>query len=234
MQSRRNNRRRKRSSNENNSARSLVGETRAQTKLIRQLVDMRLVDMASAPPMVRDIVFRPIPRNQTYLIRRSYDAGTITSSTVGAVVGGLEFSLSQMPDYTEFSALFDSYRFDEVRVTFIPNSPTGSTPLRFYTVLDYDDVNVTSFTVSSAEEYDSCMISAADSGKAVVRTLRPKFAVASYSGSFTSYAQASGWCDAASPGIQWYGVKYALPQATTQQTVYQVEVEARLMFRSTR
>jgi len=77
-------------------------------------------------------------------------------------------------------------------------------------VLDYDDNN--SVTVAQALSYDNLKMSPV--GAYFERTLTPKVALAAYSGSvFTAFAQAgnSQWLDAASPGIPYYGLKYALP-----------------------
>jgi len=208
-------------------------QPRGEGNVMQLVLDQLKLMAPSAPPELRDRPFPLIPRNQVCRIKRQFSAGVINASSTLPVFGAYSFTLSAFPDYNEFTALFDTYRFEAVRVTFIPNIPTGTTPLRFYTALDYDDATPLT-SIGQIQEYDSVQTSNPNAGRSFSRVLSPKFAVAAYSGTFTSYSQSAAWCDAGSPGIQWFGLKYALEQGTTAQTVYAVEVEALFQFRYTR
>lgn len=57
-------------------------------------------------------------------------------------------------------------------------------------------------------------------------------AVAVYSGAFTSFSNApAGWIDAASPGVQMYGIKTAMTTSTAI-IGYTINIKAIVSFRS--
>jgi len=67
------------------------------------------------------------------------------------------------------------------------------------------------------------------------RVIRPRSAVAAYSGTFTSYANKYGqWVDTASPSVQFYGLKAAITGSTfsTSTKVYEVEATVTIKFKS--
>lgn len=61
--------------------------------------------------------------------------------------GALKFQLNQLPNYTEFTALFDVYRVSAIKIKFVPDYGTGSlNPLTtnvlfgcFHTAIDRND-----------------------------------------------------------------------------------------------
>jgi hypothetical protein len=138
---------------------------------------------------------------------KSVDLGIVlTTSATIVTAASLNFTLSQIPEYASFTTLFDQYKIDEVEVFLVNEGNTDNNALdsRIATVLDYDDsTNLTS--VAQALDYDNVRVSAFNSGH--YRKLKPRIAVAAYSGSFASYANQSSWIDCASTGVQHYGVK---------------------------
>jgi len=135
------------------------------------------------------------------------------------------------PDFTDFTSLFDVYRITHVRVTFTPiQQNVLSAAARFFTVIDYDDANVLP-SAGAAEEYDTCQVSTIDNSSCVTRVFRPKYALAAYSGVFTSFAQSSGqWLDAASSTVAHYGLKWITDPDTAVKTVYRIDVLGVLQF----
>jgi len=157
-------------------------------------------------PLVRDIQEIRFTRQQLVTIQRTYAGGTITPSTTIPQAGALSFALSSLPDYTEFTALFDQYRIIQASVSFEPTSLVStSTPL--ITVLDYDDAVVPT-SLNMLYEYETMQSST--SGTMQKRVLTPKLALAAYSGVFTSFgvAPTGTWIDSASPSVLYYGVKW--------------------------
>ncbi len=195
---------------------------------------MQLTQMHGKAPDVPDTPRIHIRRQKVYTFNRTYISTGITGSTTVDQFGALNFQLGSFPNSSEFTTLFDQYRFAQVTVTFIPVS-SGQSTAPLYTVLDYDD-STTPTSVNDLFQYGNLMMS--QSGQTVLRTVTPAFDVAAYSGAFTSYAlSAKGqWCDVASPNVQWYGVKYCLPAFTggPSTLVYNVHVEAILQFRNVR
>jgi len=191
----------------------------------RQLLDTQRTQERSLLPQIRDIQKMMLPRERMIMFERSLSAGTITTSASSPVFGSLRFSLDQLPAYAEFTNLFDAYRIIQVTVTFIPTMgmPNGTTSSSLYTVIDYDDdANLTS--LNDALQYPSMQQSLP--GSIIERTLSPSAASAAFSGVFTSFARMpkSTWVDATSPGVRYYGLKYAIDTNTTAVTLWTVTV----------
>lgn len=162
-----------------------------------------------------------------------------------AGVGGnnaYNFTLASVPNYTEFTSLFDQYRIVAIKITFRPRfnvaQVAGSSNdiyPNFVSVIDYDDSNVLS-GIADYQQYQTYKITRFD--KTHVRFFRPRMALAAYSGAFSSYAnQSAQWIDAASTGVQHYGVKFFIEAGVVGQTnlqAWSVEVAYFLEFRQTR
>jgi len=189
----------------------------------------------SLPPGVRDIPFPLLPRNEVYTLKRTYDGGIISTSAALPSFYQFSFTLAQLPDFSEITNLFDSYRFKCVRVNFTPIEnnvlPSAS---RLLSVIDYDDA--AAITINQAYEYDSLQISSISNGTRITRVLVPKFAVASYSGAFTSFSQSlpGQWIDTASATVQYYGLKVAVDPSTAVTNIYTTNIEVLVQCRNTR
>jgi len=88
-------------------------------------------------------------------------------------------------------------------VSFLPN---------LLMVNDYDDAAALG-AVENYEQYESFKICRLD--RQVKVSFAPMLAVGAYGGAvFSNYARAKGvWLDAASPGVEHYGIKYAVDGA---------------------
>lgn len=129
------------------------------------------------------------------------------------------FSLSSLPNYTEFVNLYESYKISRIKVKFIfsansNNVSTAATTVclpNIYAVVDNNDstalTNITDYL-----QYRYCKIRRLDSPTSLY--LKPSFDVAAYSGVFTSYAQKTGWVDTDSPSVLHYGIKFAIDPVT--------------------
>lgn len=191
----------------------------------RDLVEIERTQQRSLPPQVKDVIKVMLPRERLIMFERTVSAGTISTSSTLDTFGSYRMTLDSLPNYTEFTNLFDAYRIIQMTVCFFPAVTMSATvpfpPL--YTVIDYDDdTNLTA--VTQAFEYPTLQQSVA--GSVVERTFNPCAANAAYSGAFTSYARMprSTWVDVASPGVRYYALKWALPQATTAQTLWNVTI----------
>jgi len=169
--------------------------------------------------------FSTTGKNQVFFWRVVSDF-TVGTQVAGAdTTGAVNVRLSNMPGYTDLSAVFDAFRLRAASVTIMPNngvmtvSGSAIAP-RLWTAIDYDDS--TAVGRAAIEQYDT--VTVAPPGFGVVRTLCPKAALAAYgSAAFTSYAQSSPdqWFDIASPNVEFYGVKYVIETAAVSQTVLQ-------------
>ncbi len=195
-------------------------------------------------PRRRDVLPPMIPeRGKVYRFVRSAFYNTLTSST-GITLASGNFKLSDLPNYTDFTALFDRYRFVAVVARFIPTtqktevgsatSLIGDNPI-VYTVIDYDDSS-TPLSLDELRQFDTAQSN--QIGTYFERVLVPRAALGSYSGTFASYSQAPQrmWHDCNSPNIQFYGLKWASTAFSTSGTValYQIEVDYIMEFSNPR
>lgn len=103
---------------------------------------------------------RPLTRRSinSHHFKRTF-IGEILSSGTSASFAGYSVNLSQLPNYTEFTTLFDQYRINKVVVKFVPSftqDTIGSTEItpNLQSVIDYNDVTTPTAT-SELLQYQS-------------------------------------------------------------------------------
>lgn len=165
-------------------------------------------------------VSRPayMPRTATnrMIVQRSVQMGPLTASTAAAVGLGLSFGLSDLVNYTEFTALFDRYRFLRVDLTIMPRdvistANTGSGQACYlYDCIDNDDASTP--TLNSMLEESNMQI---HSGFLPFRrTLVPQMNQQVTASGLSNISPPKTWVDCATPGIAHFGYKIVVPQAT--------------------
>jgi hypothetical protein len=194
----------------------------------RRVVERLDHQLTSSLPVTRDIDLLRVKRNKPYTLVGNYQA-TITGSSSVEYDSAFTFYLSQIANYSQLVACFDSYRFLQVRAMFVPaTSNTGSSPI--WTVIDYDDNNAT--VISSLLQYDTLQI--APAGAYFERVLRPRCSIAMYSGTFTSFANSEPqWIDCNSASVNHYGIKTGVTASPNPPTWY-VSFEYTIQFRNIR
>lgn len=161
-------------------------------------------------------------RKRASSITVEYDGATTESH------GVFKFMLSDVPNSTEFTALFDKYRITGIKAQFFPrtntlsqNNLTGTLtecpPI--LTVVDYDDAAATGDS-NVLMQYENCRVHSEFKPFSVF--FRPMIALATYSsGAFSGYSSSrKQWIDAASPDVEYYALKwasltYAIANSTT-------------------
>lgn len=158
-----------------------------------------------------------------YYFKRTFQPSNVNFSTTAQNLTW-KFSLSDLPNYTEFTTLYDQYQIAGVKVKFIPNN-TQISIARLYdngtgsnvqyaaagvpqciTVLDYDDASALS-AKGDYLQYQNCrMFNAVTPHK---RYFRPHIASAVYqSAVFNGFANHKrSWIDVASASVEHYGMK---------------------------
>jgi hypothetical protein len=204
-------------------------------QLLRQLVSINTLQTNREAPTIFDVKTPKLKRHKVYPFVRSVELGLITPSVTVETDGAYAFSLGSLPDYTEFTALFDTYRIISVRICFYPLFTDTSATVAYppiHTVIDYDDNNTLALNILN--EYDSLQV--VQTGQFFERTLTPRIALAAYSGVFTSFSQppAKSWIDCASPNVTHYGLKYAVAISGAANAVWQVTAHYSLEFRESR
>lgn len=215
-----------------------------QTQQMRTLNDgiktLTLLTMDRGLPSRPDVRPMPVsPRQTVFTFRRSVSRGTLYVNNIGGVGQAYAFQLDQVPAYTDFTSLFDQYRIVQVRVRFIPTGqqeivPTETSYPEILSCIDYDDATVPG-NADTLRQYSTCMICPV--GTYFERVIRPRFATSAYSGVFGSFAIApqTQWIDAASPSVQYYGLKtYVTPPTITTGniTLYNTECEYTIQCRN--
>jgi len=162
--------------------------------------------------------------------------------------------LSDLPDYQDFTTLFDQYRIDKVEFILQPycnmaasgaaySTGSGQTGVIVHGAVDYDDATLPTASdvgIQALREYQNYQMRnlfTAD-GKPIVFSWKPRAAMAAYSGAFTSYASTDfPWVDCASNAVQGYGLKLifeGVSSGTTVNIYAKVEARYHLSFRNVR
>lgn len=155
--------------------------------------------------------------NQIYPFKRTYEVGNYVSGS-GLVNFGYYFQLDNLPTYTEYTTLFDSYKVKMVVLKvwsgIDSNDANGTTATScgyLHHVHDYNDSN----TLSSLDEYyqySSYKCVPLNKAHGHVIILYPKLSVQYYKSALTTgYGTTSSkWLDLTSSGtgIPHFGLKY--------------------------
>jgi len=196
----------------------VAGDMGKLVTAVQTLVTVQKSQERSTIPVVMDVPRIMFKREKIVTAQREYFDVSVSPSTSGAIYGAIDIYLTELPNYTEFTALYDQYRIIQATVNFIPGAGvTQSTAINnLITVVDYNDAVNLGVPVN-AVQYPSLMES--NPGSFVERTVNPHMATAAYSGAFTSYTNQYGvWIDASSPSVQHYGVKYLVDTSPTAVT----------------
>lgn len=148
--------------------------------------------------------------------RKAHQAVTLVMNAVATEsTGSFTFKLSDVPNVTEFTSLFDKYRITGIRAEWIPrtnvlainnlsSSLTSIPPL--ITVVDYDDATAQSY--NELFQYENAKVH--NEFKPFKLYFKPMVAVATYQGTFTGYGSSRKmWLDCASDDIEYYSLKWA-------------------------
>jgi hypothetical protein len=179
------------------------------TRPILMSMDERLLNQqTSAEPVVKDVTLPRPSHRKVYTLEGTQTYAYSSSSSIETDVD-FNFTLGSLGNAASLEAIFDQYRIIGVKAQFNPQTPSSSALTQIYTAIDYDDIAATS--ISTLLQYDTLKV--APSNVYFERNLQPRFAVAAYSGSFSSYANMSNmtWIDCASPNVQYYGLKTGVP-----------------------
>lgn len=172
----------------------------------------------------------PLPAVSDMTIVRSQNHIALSAQATSSTALSTNFTLGAT---SIGSGQWDQYKILAARVTIVPdqnavglftNSTTSYVPL--YCVLDFDDSSNLS-SIAGAQAYSNCVVLGA--GESCERLFKPRMAIGAYSGTFASFANVGDlWIDAASTGVQHYGIKFYIPGAQAAQTLlpsWQISVE---------
>lgn len=151
-------------------------------------------------------LMRSLITNRFSTTRIKSDILTLPTGT--STVFGTPFMLNQLPNYTEYTALFDQYRIAAIKITFIPRSNSSEIGSTMLPILYYvSDATDATLPTSTAELYEYPRLKYKQLSKPYSLYFKPKFADAAYQGAFSGYAVNKGWLSTASPAVQHFGLK---------------------------
>lgn len=186
---------------------------------------------------VMGLALRKLTQGVHHFKRTVYYSGGINGSTLGDVYGALQFNLSALPAYTEYTALFDQYRINKVKVTFMPranSADVGSTAglVKFFSVIDYDDADAPT-NLTDLLQYENLKTTRCISDHS--RVLAPRFATEVYQSAIaTGYSARRGWLDCDNPSIQHFGLKWCWQQLPAGAQSMDLKVDYYLSFKGTK
>jgi hypothetical protein len=131
-----------------------------------------------------------------------------TTSTSNPTFASLMISANSFSGTPFLVTVFDQYKVDQLEVWLEPINPasSGTFPM-LYTSVDLDDAAVPT-NVGQVQDKPGALVGLGGGGR--YHKWKPHIAVASYSGTFTSYSNmVAGWIDSASPSVTHFGLKIA-------------------------
>lgn len=170
-----------------------------------------------------------------YMFKRNVSLGVITISNISDTFGAYDFSLNDVPNSAEFTDLFDMYKINCVKITFIPqqtqsvsigavNNPDASA--RFYSAIDYNDSAAPS-AITDIQEYQTCKVTPIlRQHKRII--YKPKIAL-------SNIVTMTPWLATSTPSVNYHGLKYAIEamsSSTTTTMTYSVECKYYMSFKN--
>jgi len=174
-------------------------------------------EFSQSPPFMK----RPFKQlNKPFYVCQSIASQNIlTLSASVDTAGAAYFTVGALNQISNFTGMFDQYKIILIECT-IGLSTTGTVATasaaaasQYCSYIDYDDATAPASYASAIENQNANTTTVIESH---YHKFVPHIAVASYSGTFTSFTnEVAPWIDAASTGVQHYGLKVAAQAAST-------------------
>lgn len=96
-----------------------------------------------------------------FMYTRNCDRGVLTLTSGSSTFAGFDFSLNDLPNNSEFTALYDNYKINAVKISFIPQQDANVSlslannaiaNARFFSAIDYTDSSGP-VTINELREY---------------------------------------------------------------------------------
>lgn len=166
-------------------------------------------DLRTKPPTSR--IPSSVPRNIPSMIVWDvvkYDTAIAVSSSA-ITETNFSFSLSSHPQSSSWIALFDQWCIPQASVTFRTEMAPGTTqsvPI-LYSALDFDSLGNLG-SVTSIEDFASCVVTSMPPGKSMTRSVKPCLKVSVQTGGANSNGGVQRcWIDSGSSGTQLFGIR---------------------------
>lgn len=179
------------------------------------------------------VPIRPIRPSNVHHYKRTFLASDTLPIGPGLYYKGFYFKLSSLPNYTEFTSLYDEYRVNKILVKAIPNfsgsnlGPQGTSSVlqqipNLHSVIDNDD-STDPTSLNELLQYGNHKMTRGN--RIHSRLFTPAIQMASYEGSTQiNVEKYKAWINCANPDVRFYGVKYALEGSNVTQGQFNVYV----------
>lgn len=167
---------------------------------------------------------------RVHRFKRNLALTTITGAGT-TVLAGKSWQFSELPNYTEFTALFDQYKITHIKAKFmLVTDPGGVSPAtafvpRIWTVVDHNSDSAPS-TINELRDSGTVRCRTLNPYRPVVVNLKPYVSTETYS-SVAALMRKSPWINTTNVNPYHYGMKYAIE---TLPTNYKVEIECTVYF----
>jgi hypothetical protein len=143
-------------------------------------------------------------------VRREFRELSIGAA--GAGVGfGYSFALDQLPNYTDFTNLFDSYRIDRVDAIILGSGNA----LQVYSAADYDDAVAPSGIADMLERQNVVVKTVTVNNPNGWRmSLVPRAPIEGAGGAGPQMSPVGTWVDCADASLQYFGLKFWIQPLT--------------------
>lgn len=155
----------------------------------------------------------------TYTFSRN-TAPVLLTKTLGDYAAMTSYQLADLPNYSEFTALFDSYIIDKVILTF-RLSVTAVTGCTLFVASDYDGGPVPAMADMVQKKHREVPLTIDHPTHSFSFKPRLATSINALSGSALSGIR-SDWVDCATPTALWYGCAFVLWNYNTSNTTAQV------------
>lgn len=155
------------------------------------------------------------PRQKVYYYKRFCVRLAVLAANVGNdTFASYFFTLDNLPGYTEFTSLYDAYKFCGVKIKFLPSfsqqiadSTTTTTGwstfnnLRIFSVIDYNDAT-TPVSINDLRQYQNCKMTQYVKGHQ--RYFKPKYLE---DNTVTLFTSKNPWIATTRPDVGHYAIK---------------------------
>jgi len=194
-------------------------------------------------PMMNGKVKQPV-----HYFTRFMDYGNVTyTAGTTETLGVIYLRISDLPNYTEFTNLYDSFKITAIQANFLPLSNITLASLesgfltslaynRIFTVVDYNDRNVAG-SIDLLRQYGNCRFSHGNVMHRRFAHLKPTITIDQDSGSGSGVGIGNEviqpWVSTASTATEFIGIKYGMEHNTIGSNIiaYKIELKVYLQFK---
>lgn len=162
---------------------------------------------------------RRLTQNTSYKFSRVITS-TLLGTTTGTGAGGIVFTLGDLPNYTDFTGLFDFYKITGISMKFIPRVTENSSVITnygdFYWIVDNDDNNVPDLAEMQQKQGVKVKYGV---GRPWSIYFKPKALTNIFNGAASTDAHMvgrQGWINAANTGVPHYALKWVWTTTSNQ------------------